>query len=91
MFVVPDSLVVLDQPHYDLPMKVLGWIEGVIMSTLVPHPQTLLDGCKKAISITVHLQIKPLVNVTDKAITAIYQKMLVKMYCDNPRYMQWTR
>ena len=87
MFVVPDSLVVLDQTHDNLPVKISGWIEEVIMSILVPYPQTLLDGCKKAISITIHLEITPLVNATDKAINSNIPKMLAKMYSDNPRYI----
>ena len=92
MLVVPDSLAVLDKPHDHLPAKISGWVEGVIMGILVPNPQTLLDGCKKAISITIHLQITPLINMTDKAITALYQKrMLVKRYRDNSRYMRWAR
>ena len=74
MLVVPDSLAVLDQPNDHLPAKISGWIEGVIMSILVPNPQALLDGCKKAISITIHLQITPLVNMMDKATTALHQK-----------------
>ena len=72
MLIVPDSLAVLDQPNDHLPAKISGWIEGVIMGILMPNPQTLLDGHKKAISITIHLQITPLVNTTDKAITALY-------------------
>ena len=91
MFVVPDSLAVLDQPHDDLPAKVSGWIEGVIMSILVSHPQTLLDGCKKAISITVHLQNKTTCKCDRQGNHSNIPKMLVKMYRDNPRYMQWTR
>ena len=61
MLVVPDSLVVLDQPNDHLPVKVSGWIEKVIMGILVSNPQALLEGCKEAISITIHLQITPLV------------------------------
>ena len=61
MFVVPDSLVVLDQPNNHLPAKVSGWIEGVIMGILVSNPQALLEGHKEATSITIHLQITPLV------------------------------
>ena len=91
MLVVPGSLAVLDQPNDHLPAKVSGWIEGVIMSILVSNPQALLDGCKKAISITIHLQLTPLVSRMDKATTALDQKMLVKMCTDGPRYMQWTR
>ena len=87
MLLVPDSLAVLDQPNDHLPAKVSGWIEGVIMGILVSNPQALLEGCKEEISITIHLQITPLVNTTDKATTALHQKMLVKMYNDNYRYM----
>ena len=46
MFVVSDHLVVLDQPHHHLAVKILSWIEGVIMSILMPHPQGSLDGHK---------------------------------------------
>ena len=91
MLVVPDSLAVLDQPNDHLPVKVSGWIEGIIMGILVSNPQALLEGCKEAISITIHLQMTPLVNTMDKATIALHQKMPVKMYNNNYRYMRWAR
>ena len=74
MLVVPDSLVVLDQPNDHLSAKVSGWIEGVIMGIFVSNPQALLEGCKEAISITIHLQITPLVNTMDKATIALHKR-----------------
>ena len=46
MFVVPDSLVVLDQPHNDLPAKVLGWIEGSSWASLCLTPKPFLMAVK---------------------------------------------
>ena len=46
MFVVPDPLVVLDQLDNHLPLKILSWIKGIIMSIFMPHPQSSLDGHK---------------------------------------------